>query len=279
MSDNNIQFIIKNLLDDAVATTDAVTYAGLGVDNLINEDKSFILKTTTASDFTITHTLAAPALIDAVCFAKYNFHGTSTLRVKIWETLDTNLDPVYDSGIKDIILKKVWGIDFIWGVDNIHTAESDIQDDIFLLNFDTVYFRVMKVYVYDADNVDGSTEIGRMFAGQSFSPKYNLNYGFTFTDVNDCIQTRTQDGLWANAGNVYRKFDLTLQWLLETEYLILRNKLKKQGRHKDILVVIYPDAYEAKKNQHAIIGKFTENSTFNHDYFDNYKTSYSIEEN
>jgi len=276
----NMFIVVDNDLETATHTTTGSFVAGLTPDNFTNEDKSFVMRTSAASDFYVEYTWGAPIPLNSVALAQYNFDANTSIRVRIWNTDDTGLTPVYDSGATGTSQYKLWGIDWEWGIDGFDSIiDEGVSEDISLLTFDTVGGKKLRIDFTDSTNADGYTQVGRAFVGQGFQPRVNASWGLQFTDVDDTIHSRAQDGLWANKGNHYRQLEFALEWLNDSEHMTLRSDLKRRGRHQDIMVIVYPDEYEAKKNMYAIIGKLSENVSFNHNFFCNYVSNYVLMEN
>ena len=276
MDVNKIAFIFDNRSDDGSLSATPSPESNLPVSNLKKSNRAYVFRTTSTVDQTIKGTLDGAQNISAFVLSRHNIVGT--IRLRLYQDNYQSGGVLYDSGNINANTPLPWG-SFVWGIEAWGVPYDDGLPRNFVLFFDSVTCASFQIDIIDITNTDGYFEINRLFLGQLFQPEYNMSYGLSMQWAEDTAQIRTDGGtLYSEPSTPYRKLNLNLQWLTDSDRAYLSERLRKVGKRTDIFVSAYPNTADSKYYEYSFVGKFTTMPSQNHVYYNNYSSNYEIEE-
>lgn len=98
-------------------------------------------------------------------------------------------------------------------------------------------------------------EVGRIFAGEGFQPRWNFAKDWQLTTVDPSEVNEAEAGVLTVRRRVYRQMTLNQPHLERNEALFSFSDLSRElGRSKDLLVVPFPDAASDEQARTSIYG-------------------------
>lgn len=276
MDVNKIAFVLDNKADDGSLLATPSPVATLPVSNLKKTNRSYVFRTTSTADQSITGNLAGGQPLSAFVLSRHNITGT--VRLRLYPQNYQQGTVLYDSTALSAIDPLPWG-SFVWGTNEWGLPYNDGLPDNYVLFFDSVLCASFQIDIVDASNADGYFEVNRLFLGQATQVTYNMSWGASLKWEEDTKQIRTDGGtLYSEPSLPYRKLKFNLQWLTEDDRAFISEKLRTVGKRKDIFVSAYPDNTDAKFNEYSFVGKFSSLPSFTHIFNNNFSSDYEIEE-
>jgi len=253
-----------------------VAVATLPVANLQNSLRARVMRIAAVAG-SIYGDIAADATADIIAIAHHNLDPAALIRARLFDGAGQTGTTVYDSG--EIPIDNIIPLsEFRYSID---PWASFVDDMDFPRNFPliipiAVVYRSIQI---DITNVGSPIEIARLFVGQSFTPVHNYDYGASLRWVEPAAQTRTEGGsLHVELAERYRRIQLRLSHLPDTDRAILSRELRKIGKGGDILLSTQPDRSDDIGREETIICKFINDIEFTHANFNRHVAPLIFEE-
>jgi hypothetical protein len=219
----------------------------------------------------ITASLAEIYFMDCIALTRHNLGSLGAVRIELLRQGEV----IYDSGeLSSALLipagQFTVGVDF-WGA----TFNDQMPNESALVMhwLDTPLAVDSYRLTLTAQNPEGYLEVGRIFAGLSFSPSENFNRGVSvdWQESGEHVPTESGSLRTVGLGELRRKFNLQLDWLNEVDRQQLVNQLVKSGKGSDLLVSLYPGAGGMKELEHAMVCRRENNLSHQHNYLNNWQ--------
>ncbi|MFG1487652.1 hypothetical protein ABMA58_00210 [Oceanospirillum sp. HFRX-1_2] len=237
MNKRNLRLLAHNAHDQATLTA---TSEALPIANTQRSERPMVWRSTDLSEQVIEAQLATGAVIDCVALVRHNLGASGLRRIELLYQGDV----VYDSGPEPtaiLIPAGVWraGVD-AWG--------ATYNDQLPVDSAVTVHWVPQQLLVtgyritLTSANPDGFMQIGRIFAGASFSPEVNFDWSPKVEWQEQGEHLPTEGGSLRTVGlsGLRRKVDLQLSWLSDSDRVQLVSLLGKAGLSADLLISLYP---------------------------------------
>lgn len=274
MRSKNLRLILTNQHDDGfvTATSEALPARYTQVSGRARPWRS-----TDTSEQVITCDLTDVKYLDAVVLYRHNLSDTATVKV---ELMNGTKGVVYDSGEvasnETIPLGKFrFGID-PWGATSLGAIPIE-QVAFWLPRTPADSYRIT---INDADNPADYIEVGRIIAGETFSPKYNAAYGLELTWREASEHRRTEGGSLRTIGdgNLSRQLPVNLDFIEKHDRRQLTDELLRIGKRGDIYVSVFPETGGLDEAEYAFLGRRDNDYTHTHDFYGNWKSQLTFVE-
>ncbi|ODC02731.1 hypothetical protein BFW38_03390 [Terasakiispira papahanaumokuakeensis] len=268
----NLRILAENLWDQAELTASS---QAMPVDYTQRSERPFVWRSTSAQSQTLTATLPAAAYLDCIALARHNLGGLGLWRIELLladqvvydsSTVSTGMlipAGVFRAGID------AWGATYNDRLPNtsslgIHWLPGPLAADTFRLTL-------------MSEGVD-YLEVGRVFAGLSWSPQYNLNWSPQVEWQEDAEHAMTEGGSLrtVGSGRLRRHFALQLDWLNASDRQMLVTDLARMGMRADLLVALYPDEEGLNALEHTMVCRRDATISHTHNMLRNWQTSLSF---
>lgn len=222
--------------------------------NVQREGRGLVARTNgaAAGSFGWQGNWAALRTVRAAVLYRHNLGDTASIRLVLFDDVNTAGNIVYDSGGDEAVAGSLWS-GFSW-VDQalapkfsaIYLAAA-VQARSFLLLVST-----------DAGNPDGYSQAKRLIIGDYIEPAANLQLGLGVHWVDNSTQTRTQAGsLRSDPQAKFRRLS-GRQRLTDAERDTWMQASGYAGTQREVFASVYPGLGGAKERDHSLLGKFTE---------------------
>ena len=263
----NLRLIMTNLHDTGyvTATSEALPAAYTQRSARVRPWRS-----ADTSEQTITATLPAAKYLDAVVLYRHNLTGAAIARM---EYLHGN-NVVYDSGVvassDTIPLGQFrFGVD-PWGATTV--GAIPIQQVAFWTP--RTLADGYRITLTDPDNPDGVLEVGRIIAGETFSPKFNAAYNLELDWQEASEHRRTEGGSLRTVGDdsLARRLPIDLSFIDAYDRRQLTDQLLRIGKRGDVYISVFPEKGGLDEAEYAFMGRRENNYAHTHDFFGNWKS-------
>lgn len=269
---NNIRMIINNEHDEATLTA---TSEAMPVAYTQRSGRSYVWRSTDTADQTITASFTTPTYVSAVVVYDHNLTSLSTIQVEY--LLDGQV--VYDSGeivAAEIIPLGTWraGID-PWGAEDL-TELPTVQYTVWT---SATLVDGYRITIKDPANPDGYLQVSRIFAGITYSPEINPDYGLTLEWQDFAENRRTESGSMRTVGEgTARRLTFDLSYLSRTEQGRMTQQLLGSGKGKDVYVSVYPETGGMQEAEHSFVARRASNYGHSHTFYRNWASSLELQE-
>ncbi|SDF72924.1 hypothetical protein SAMN05216571_101419 [Onishia taeanensis] len=268
----NLRMIVDNLHDTATLTA---TSEALAVENTQRTGRAYPWRSTDLAEQVITATLPTPNFIDALVLYRHNLSSTSTVRLELLNAGEV----VYDTGAVTVSGLIPLG-DFRFGVDPwgaTLTRDLPIKQAPFW--FPATAITGYRLTFNDPDNLDGVMEVGRIITGQVVSPQFNASYGVELEWKEAAEHIRSEGGsLRTLGGGIARRLSFNLDFMDARGRATLTRAFLRGGKGRDIYVSLYPEAGGLEEAEHAFVGRREGNYGHQHNFYANWRSSYTLVE-
>ena len=271
MKHRRLRMIIDNLHDIAELSA---TSEGMPIEFTQRSGRSYVWRSSDTQEQVIEAALPEGRFVDGVAVLNHNLSVNSRVVIELL------LDDVVVAVSGEIRPSEVKPLgQFVFGVDPWGASDLSVLpqkqfvwwlDDITLCNG-------YRITIGDEDNQEGFLQIGRIFAGQAYSPKFNPAYGLTLEWQDFGEHRRTEGGSLRTIGQGSARrlsFDLDL---IETRG---RDELSRQfvryGKEQDIYVNVYPTQRGIKEAEHAFVARRDATYRHQHDYYGNWAMRFAF---
>lgn len=256
---------------------------GLPLTNLQNRDQWLVARSNglSTSDTKFDIDFGVIRNVRAVALANHNLSQTATWRISLGTTAGGT--DIYTSN-----WQSVWMITFdsdLMEWEDASVWEGVVDQDylnhpylaVFVLP-DWYNTRYVTIEIADTSNIDGYVDIGRVFVGGGFTPRYNPEYGLqdSWEDKTEIVEMAS-GATHAVVKKRYRKVQFVLPWLSQTEAAIVYEIQRRQGVYGEILYI--PDLSDQQLNQrYGMLGRLTEMSAIEYPFYNNRQCGFNIKE-
>jgi hypothetical protein len=274
--------LINNLWDTATVTVSVGSVIPtLPIANTQRKGRAYTaaivpnISNTTVIDFTLPNFALASGLV----LNRHWLSNASEVRFELFNEDDQTGEQVIDTGFVQAVQLKTLA-EMNWFVDPLVASPFDTWPHKFTnIWFERTFFKSGRITIVDANARDGLHEIDRIFLGDVFQPKVNFSYGNDFSYQSTETQKQAVSGsFFGTQREKYREQEFTLAWVSESERPRLADALRDAGTSLDWFVSLYPEAGGQKEIEYAMACTFKVPPTVNHDFYNNYRTSFSVVE-
>ncbi len=249
----------------------AVTSEGMPISYTQRSDRPLVWRSTDLQPQVITATLPEISFIDCVALTRHNLGSLGAVRVELL----LQGDVIYDSRDQSSALLMPAG-QFMAGVNPWGATFNDQMpnESSLVIHWLDVPLAVDEYRLtLTAQIPEGYLEVGRIFAGLSFSPSENFNRGLSvdWMESGEHVPTESGSLRTVGLGELRRKFNLQLDWLGEIDRQQLVNRLVKSGKGVDLLVSLYPGAGGMKELEHAMVCRRENDLSHQHNHLHNWQ--------
>ena len=224
--------------------------------------------------------------LDVVALANHNLSVSARVRVRMFANPNFTVE-LWNSGWQDVWTSIFSSRQLEWEFDNWWLGTPSEEDrasvtsltPIFTVNTQVV--SSMRIEIDDVGNPDGYIQIGRLFSGGAWQPKYNAEYGISYGHQ---INTRFETAFdmnqteYAEVKTPKRTVAFQLSDLSEEDGFqqILRMQ-RTQGLHGEIL---YTEDVQGGQGSFVktFIGRHQDVSPLTHPYFNSFSNSINLVE-
>ena len=263
----NLRLIIKNVHDTGyvTATSEALPAAYSQRSARVKPWRSV-----GTDPQTLTTALPKAEYIDSVVIYRHNLTGSATARLRLFKS---GVE-VRDTGVvasSDIIPLGVFrfGVD-PWGATT--TGAVPIQQIAFWIPLTLA--DEYRITINDPTNPDNCLEIGRIIAGETFSPKFNPSYDLTLEWQEASEHRRTEGGSLRTVGDdsLARRLPIDLNWLDARDRRKLSDQLLRIGKRGDVYISVFPEKGGLDEAEYAFLGRRENDYSHTHNFYNNWKS-------
>jgi len=265
MTITNLRLMPRNLFDEAViSVTDSVTPV-----QSLQQSRRTRWRSATDQTQVIRGELPDYGFADGICIAHHNLTAGARWRLILREDDQES----WDSGWLETVLYIPVDL-FLPGVTPWMASYNDKLPVPMVVHWlpEPIPFRQFEIHLSPAAG-ETCVEASRIFLGQSFSPRLNMEYGCELTYEEQGEHRRSDaQGLWTIGRGVSRRFALDLNWLDAPERSQLALELVSQGIQQDLLISAYPGEGGVLELEHTLIAKRANPFASVHSGFDTFAT-------
>lgn len=223
------------------ALTATTTESGFAVNNLKNNSKSLVWRSTAITAQTITATWGAAKIIDAVGIAFSNLIVGATIQIKLY-TDTGDVTPVVDSGVKTV--------DFIYLPPDGFNSNSSSSfpyggGNHFFIPVTQAVVKKMEIILTNAAGVDAFIEVSRIVTAQASVFTSNLiEADIGFEDRTE-IKRTDSGNIVIDRRPVNRKLRVDLSGMSASERASLNQIIIRNGRYTPIFVAAHEGAADS----------------------------------
>ncbi|UAA39411.1 hypothetical protein KIH87_03370 [Paraneptunicella aestuarii] len=257
----NSRLIFNNVWDAATLTQSAGTFeTHLPISNTQKYNNSRVFRTSDTQDVEILFDWDEPVFIEALALWRHNLTSSAQIQLQFYNGVNQTGDVIYDSGILLGDVPKNLG-DLVWGKDPLgvstytgwETATRSFWFD------DTHVVSSARLTISNPDNPDGYLEIGRIYAGEAFSPTFNVDLGHIFKWETDVKSNPTAGGtVHTLDAATYRKLSFNLSHLSPSDRTSFADLTRILSIHKDFFISLRPNVGGAIERDYSFAAKFEE---------------------
>lgn len=265
---NNIRFLDRSKADSTAATVTASSEAGnMVVGNMLNTLPGVPWRSTGAASEVISIDLTQSEPVSVVVLYKNNLSNDATVTIQGSDDAGFSV-LIYDSGgLPGAEPEYGWG-EAPFGMPGFggYAEEGKAWSHPFLVAWIPLSTaRYWRITMEDSANPDGYIQVGRLMIGSYFSPKYNVNWGYSDGWQDLSTQSRTRGGdLRTEHRPRFRKGTLKFSWLDATDSGRFSQMFFEVGRSKDMLISTFPEDGTSRDYLHTMIVKLTDWSLISH---------------
>lgn len=272
----NIILIFDNHFDDCTLQAIPAGVSTLPVENLKKVSRAAIFRSTVTDTQEILFTRNTFKVFAGFAMTNHNIPTTATMRLQLWDGESQTGNLVYDSGLFGATESVGWG-DFMWGEEwgaSVFSSWSLYHTQLY---FDPVYAKSGKITI--TNPVASIMDIGRVYLGSTFQPKYNCDWGAAMAWNEETTQTRTEGGtVRSDPKTPYRSITLALPHLSTEDRLVFGDLRRIIGLRKDFFISVYPNGSGKIKAEHSFGCKFSDMPQMTHTSPNNFSHAITITE-
>jgi hypothetical protein len=281
MAESKLHIVTSSDLDQLTLTESPSAEALLPIANVLNVDRGKLTRWT-GSPTTVTITASRVSAGDSAFYAsgfgiaRHDFADDVTVRLRLYEGIDQTGAVAYDSTALTTATTIPWGV-FIAGVDTWGATFSLGIPSIFSNWFDPVAYKSLQI---DIVNPTATTlDIGRIYLGYAFVPTSNFSYGSVIEWIDPSKHNRTDGGgLRTETVPSYRRFEIPLDWMSDTNRERLSWLLERVTKGGDMLMTLNPNATGRESLENTAVCKRVVNNKFARRYNNINSTKLVLEE-
>ncbi|MBL4781667.1 MAG: hypothetical protein JKX92_05440 [Porticoccaceae bacterium] len=269
----SLRFIIENQHASAVVSA---TSEALPASYTRDSRRAYAWRSTGTASQTISATPVAAVSANGLAIVRHNLSAGATVRLQ----LKLNGATVYDSAalaVGEPIPAGVWRA----GIDAYGATYNELLDpQIFNHWFTVTHFDEYLIIIDDPSNLAGFLQIGQIFIGQAFEPRYNMSFGLQLEWLEQTEHLRSDAGSLRSEGTQakHRRLHLGLDWLDPGDRTSLTVGFFAAGKGADIFVSAYPEAGGMLEIEHAFVGRRRDDLGFTHPFHNNWQTRLVFDE-
>lgn len=246
----DMYFIFDNLLDDVSSLTGSNTETDFDIDNVLNDEKTSMYRSTSAATQTITAIWTAAQDISAVALAFTNLVRNAEVTIKLY-TNAADPSPVYNTGAKvvEYAYPPPRGFSTI-GLVALAYGGGTYTSCL----FPTQSIKKMEIEIDDSANPDGYIEVGKVITGKAFTPNYGAAYGISMPVQDNSQSSRTDAGnLVTTRGTIVKtvRFDVNLLNIESRRELM--EMIRHNGRSGPLFASIHETSINPEERQSYMI--------------------------
>ncbi len=275
-----LRIVTPNYADEALLTADPVLEASLPVENLQEQTRARVARTTgLSSPQSYLGQWDGPRPCSCFVLWRHNLSAGATIQLTLFEGQNFDVSVLLDETIflGDGIPawgENAWGT-FQWG----GSVFADWPVAFTVLWFDQVSPQSFLVRVTDTGNPDGYYDISRLVIGPAIEPLYGMNWGANCYWTEDSTQERTDGGtLRTDAADPYRRWQLELPHLTDGERSSIMEMLRMAGRRGDLFLSCFPEEGGSRERDYCGLVKIVGNNGLPYPYLNNWQTSLDFAE-
>ena len=277
---SNLRMITDNLADSATLTASPAMAATLDVNNLKNDQRVEVARTTSTDDQAILLDLPSPDFFSAACLYGHNLSGAAQWRWRLYSSANQEGSLVFDSGlVRAVPIFTLGDYGPRWGVLPLGYSIFDGWD----ARFSTIWHpRVIaqsaRLDIQDSGNSAGYLQARRLLAGDYVSYRYNCDANPTLTWVDTDEVRRTAGGsLDTKQGIQYRQLELTYSFLQHSERGDFLETMRRIRKSQSILMSLFPEQGGRLERDYTMLCKKTDGGAMTYAY-PHHQTSLTLEE-
>lgn len=267
---SNIKLVFKNDYDDATLVDSPAFETNLPVENTQVIGRSYVGRTTDDTQ-TITGTFGTSKTVDTLGIARYTTTTSATIKLTLKLSSVQVFTQTWD--LDKLIPLGTWqaGINPFGGINKNDIGRTSA------FHFASTACDEFEIIITDTSNTDGYFDIGRIVLGASFSPTYNFSYGASTYYQDGIEQVRSESGgLYSTGSGQHRQFDISLDWLSDSDRMTLELLMLKHGRTKDLLVSKFPGVGGDKEMLGTMIAKRGEPPVLTQNFYNNSQNTLTL---
>lgn len=266
----NLRIIYDNAVDRASTLTANSTAAGFDVNNLKNDYKGKVHRSTNLATtvYQIAWNQIEPEVIGGIVLPATNLTASARIRVICYPTIVPTVGmEVFDSGYKYACPGGVLD-DWNWNLPlnaNAFAFGGASKSAIWLDNTpgiddglaSQIVCRSMLIELQDPTNPVGYIDCARIIVGAYWEPTYNVrrdSLNLTITDTSTTSRNNSGD-LLSDRGIIHDHMTFDFSLLDNTDKENLTKLLRNVGTRKNIVVSIFPEENSVREQDYIIYGK------------------------
>jgi hypothetical protein len=230
---------------------------GLPAGNLQMQERSYVMRSTSAAPQSVYGNLAAGRLVaddGAALFGE--FSSSATVRIRLYSGVDRTGSLLYDSATLPVAPRgKAWFVRF-GGAGVYASFQLDLTD---------------------AAPPLGWHDLSRLVLGRMFTPEINVGFDYGYSIEDDTEQERdASGGIHSSPGAVYNSLSFTFGHLTDAERAELHSALLACGKTRDVFCALRPG--HAYQYDFCMLAKFTTLPAIKNPYPNRYAAPFGLSE-
>lgn len=255
----NARLITVNNWDAATLTQNAGDFEpNLPIANTQKYNNSRVFRTSTTADIEILFDWVEPVFLEAFCLWRHNLTSEAQIRIQLYNGAGQTGDLVFDSGLFLADVPKNLG-DLVWGKDPLGVSTyTNWETATRAIWFDETHVAVSgRLTVSNPGNPDGYLEVGRIYAGETFSPTINADLGHVFQWETDVKSNPTAGGtVHTLDAATYRRLTFNLSHLSPGDRSSFSDLTRTLSTHKDFFLALRPGVGGVFERDYSFAAKF-----------------------
>lgn len=229
---SNVLFLSSKWVDESTVSASSAQ-GSLSAENVQTMRPDQVWRSTgdAAEYLLIQHTTDIP--MEAAILVAHNFSSGATLQLRRSNSLaNLTVAPEVDTGVVSA-----------WPISGKPTETDWPSYFSIIFTEDQDNYRYTRIDIYDAMNIDGYVEVGRLFAGPAFVPVDNvdINWSFGLNSPDEVIKSPFGQTFTDNRGPTARTFTLPFSAMNEDELMDELYELERYcGLAKDFAFCLDP---------------------------------------
>jgi hypothetical protein len=224
---SNLRLVVDNFITSAtISVISGTEEATLPATNLQNYSKAAYSRVNVvggaAGVATYRVDMSSPTALSAIVLGPSNFDSDTTIEVNLYNNSDVLLDTITKIDVAPLV---PFGT-FVWGIDPLGS--------VFTNKFTTaIWFDSVPNVSHFTVSITGSNvshyNVAYMYAGIYLEPNRDPSRGLEMQYVDTGELNRTEDGsLRSTSGILYRKYNLSLEFMEESDRLMILRFINKR---------------------------------------------------
>lgn len=272
----------RNRMTDTASVSGGSWLAGLPLTNLLDKERAAVARSsnalTTSTQFTVDFGTARS--LRALALLNHNLSLAGAWRVKLGTTPGTG--DIYTSAwqaawfIPFGVGAEEWESNAWWSpADDEWTGHPFMAPMLLPMTFTARY---LTVEIDDTGNADGYIQVGRLFAGEVFTPaigpQYGLQHGWK---DNSTVQVMDSGAVFADEKRGIRTVSLDLPWIDLDESAIWSEIQRRSGSVREILYI--PNSTDWQETQrYGFCGRLSDLQPQTYAYYQHKTIKINLEE-